>query len=101
SWQASPVFVVESWGRSGVPLKIFCKPPVQSLVASLALQGSALRQHLAKLFGGRRHDGDEIGLAKPALAAVALQISARAAGKHRRMRGGDARLARAQPKRHH
>src|SRR3989442_5959330 len=58
-------------------------------------------QHLAKLLGGGGDDGDEIGLAEPALGAVALQVAARAAMEHRRMRGRDAGVARAQPQRNH
>ena len=56
-------------------------------------------QHLAKLLGGGSDDGDEIGLAKPALDAVALQVTARPAMKHRRMRGCDARVAEPQTQR--
>src|SRR6185369_5169104 len=52
-------------------------------------------QHLAKLLGGGRDDGDEIGFAKPALRAMALQVAARTAMEHRRMRGGDAGVTRA------
>src|ERR1700751_5610789 len=62
---------------------------------------SRLRQHLAQLFGGGGDDGDEVGLAKPALRAMALEITARAAVEHRRMRGCDAGVACAQPKRDH
>src|ERR1700730_2308947 len=47
-------------------------------------------QHLAKLLGGGSDDGDEIGFAKPALGAMALQVAARAAVEHRRMRSRDA-----------
>ena len=35
-------------------------------------------QHLAKLLGGWRNDGDEIGFAEPALGAMALEVTARA-----------------------
>src|SRR6202158_6181822 len=62
-------------------------------------QNSGLRQHLAKLLGCRSHDCDEVGLAKPALDAMALQVTARAAMKHRRMSGGDAGIAEVQAKR--
>src|SRR5882672_12580564 len=57
-------------------------------------------QHLAKLLGGGRDDGDEIGFAKPALGAMALQVAARAAMKHRRMRGRDAGVAKPQAERY-
>src|SRR5882762_4807905 len=60
---------------------------------------SGVLQHLAKLLGGRSDDGDEVGLAKPALGAMALQVAAGSAMKHRRMSGRDARLAGFQPKR--
>src|SRR6185369_15024680 len=36
-------------------------------------------QHLAKLLGGGGDDGDEIGFAEPALGAMALEVTARAA----------------------
>src|SRR5579862_5150517 len=62
---------------------------------------SRLGQHLAKLLGGGRDDGDEIGLAQAALGAMALEVAARAAMKHRGMRGRDRRVARAQAKRDH
>src|SRR3954467_8975453 len=68
-------FVVAGWGRSEIPLV---------LVAG---------QHLAKLLGGGGDDGDEIGFAKPALGAMALQVAARPAMEHRRMRGRDAGVA--------
>src|SRR3989442_2649682 len=58
------------------------------------------RQHLAKLLGGGGDDGDEIGFAEPALDAMALQVAARAAMEHRRMRSRDAGVAKAQPQRH-
>src|SRR3954469_23454478 len=61
-------FMVAGWGRSEIPLV---------LVAG---------QHLAKLLGGGGDDGDEIGFAQPALGTVALQVAARAAMEHRRMR---------------
>ena len=57
-------------------------------------------QHLAKLLGGGGDDGDEIGFAQPALGAMALQVTARAAMEHCRMRGRDAGVAEAQPQRH-
>src|SRR3984957_11779541 len=78
--------VVEGWGRSK---NSFFKSQVQN---------SDVLEHLAKLLGGRSDDGDEVGLAKPALGAMALQIAARAAVKHRRVRGGDAGIARLQAK---
>src|SRR6266568_7723219 len=56
-------------------------------------------QHLAKLLGGRRDDGDEIGFAEPALGAMALQVTARAAVEHRRVRRRDAGVAKPQAKR--
>src|SRR6267142_2551684 len=74
-------FVVAGWGRSEIPLV---------LVAG---------QHLAKLLGGGRDDGDEIGLAKPALRTMALQVTARAAMEHRRMRGCDTGVAEPQTQR--
>src|ERR1700704_6359277 len=85
SWQASPVLVVRL-GSIRNPLH----PQAQN---------SDVLQHLAKLLGCRCYEGDEVRLAKPALGAMALQVSARAAMKHRRMRGGDARLARLETKR--
>src|SRR6478736_2911860 len=60
---------------------------------------SELRQHLAKLLCGGGDDGDEIGFAKPALGAVALQVTARAAMEHRRVRGCDGSVAEAQAQR--
>src|ERR1700680_4033221 len=57
-------------------------------------------QHLAKLLGGGGDDRDEVSLAQPALGAMALDVTAGAAMKHRRMRGGDAGLADVQAKRH-
>src|ERR1700733_16299255 len=63
--------VVEGWGRSK---NSFFKTQVQI---------SDVLEHLAKLLGGRSDDGDEVGLAKPALGAMALQIAAGAAVKHR------------------
>src|SRR5260370_41839473 len=60
---------------------------------------SAVLQHLAKLLGGRSDDGDEVGLPKPALGTMALQIAAGSAMKHRRMSGRDARIAGLQAKR--
>src|SRR6185436_18339228 len=72
-------FVVAGWVETEIPL---------ALVTG---------EHLAKLLGGGRDDGDEIGFAKPALRAMALQVSTRTAMKHRRMRGGDAGVACAQP----
>src|SRR6266581_7033192 len=62
-------------------------------------QNSAVLQHLAKLLGGRSDDGDEVGLPKPALGAMALQVTAGSAMKHRRMGGRDTRLASLQAKR--
>src|SRR4051794_34412788 len=56
-------------------------------------------QHLAKLLGGGGDDGDEIGFAKPPLGAMALQVAARAAMEHCRMRRRDAGIAEAQPQR--
>ena len=53
-------------------------------------------QHLAKLLGGGRDDGDEIGFAKPALGAMALQVAARPTMKHRGMRGRDRGIAETQ-----
>src|SRR5437899_9383405 len=76
-------FMVAGWVESEIPLV---------LVAG---------QHLAKLLGGGGDDGDEIRFAEPALRAMALQVAARAAMKHRRMRSRDAGVARAQAKRHH
>src|SRR5450756_1136253 len=78
SWQASPVL----WLRLGSN-----RNP------------STIRQHLAKLLGGRRDDGNEVSLAQPALDAVAFEVAARSAMKHRRVRGGDTGLAEAQAKR--
>src|SRR5882724_1959117 len=78
-------FVVASWGRSEI------------LWVRLVLISC---QHLAKLLGGGGDDGDEIGFAKPALGAMALQIAARAAMEHRRMRGRDAGVAETKPQRH-
>src|SRR5262249_27992618 len=63
------------------------------------LETSGLRQYLAKLLGGRRDDGDEIGLAEPSLRAMALDITARAAVEHRGMRGGDTGISGTQTKR--
>src|SRR5215470_1602086 len=60
---------------------------------------SKLRQHLAKLLGGGSDDGDEIGFAKPALGAVALQIAPRAAMEHRGMRSRDRGIAKPQTQR--
>src|SRR5882757_7672030 len=60
---------------------------------------SRLRQHLAQLLGGGRHDGDEIGLAQPPLGAMTLEVAARAAMEHRRMRHRDAGIADPQPQR--
>src|SRR5882757_11094398 len=60
---------------------------------------SGVLQHLAKLLGCRSDDGDEIGLAKPALGAMALQVTAGSAMKHCRMSGRDTRLAGLQAKR--
>src|SRR6266496_1041234 len=56
-------------------------------------QDSNVCQHLAKLFGCRGYDCDEIGLAEPALDAMALEVTARSAMKHRRMSGSDACFA--------
>src|SRR6478736_324107 len=61
---------------------------------------SELRQHLAKLLCGGGDDGDEIGFAKPALDAMTPEVAARAAMKHRRMRGRDRGVAKAQAQRH-
>src|SRR3954466_12070331 len=77
------------WLRSGSNRNLFRDHPI-----------SRIRQHLAQLLGGGRDDGDEIGLAKPALGAMAFEVSARAAMEHRRMRGGDGGIAHAQPERH-
>src|SRR5258708_32612938 len=74
-------FVVAGWGRSEIPLV---------LVAG---------QHLAKLLGGGRDDGDEIGFAKPALGTMALQVAARTAMEHRRVRGRDAGIPEPQAQR--
>src|SRR6266702_3458454 len=60
---------------------------------------SAVLQHLAKLLGCRSDDGDEVGLAKPALGAMALQVAAGSAMKHRRMSGRDTCIAGLQAKR--
>src|SRR5947208_14193710 len=68
---------------------------VESEIPSVLIAG----QHLAKLLGGGGDDGDEIGFAQPALRAMALQVAARAAMEHRRMRGRDAGIAEAQAKR--
>src|SRR4051812_46939158 len=73
-------FVVAGWVETEIPL---------ALVAG---------QHLAKLLGGGSDDGDEIGFAEPALGAMALEITARAAMEHRRMRGRDAGVAEPQAK---
>src|SRR5438477_510601 len=43
---------------------------------------SAICEHFAELFGCGGHDGDEVGFAKPALGAMALQVSAGPAVKH-------------------
>src|SRR3989442_12255968 len=56
------------------------------------------RQHLAKLLGGGGDDGDEIGFAKPALGAMALEVTARATMEQRRARGRDAGIAEPHPK---
>src|SRR6185369_14443472 len=56
-------------------------------------------KHLAKLLGGGSDDGDEIGFAEPALGAMALEVAARAAMEHRRMRRRDAGVANPQPQR--
>src|ERR1700682_3684114 len=85
SWQASPVL----WWVVRVDPKSFCNAHIQN---------SGFLQHLAKLLGCRRYDGDEIGLAKPALGAMALQITARATMQHRRVGGSDRRLADLQAK---
>src|ERR1700761_514810 len=77
---ASPVYGCESW---------------------LGSRTSHVRQHLAQLLGGGRYDGDEIGFAKPALGAVAHQVAARAAMKHRGMCSSDACVARTQAQRDH
>src|SRR5258706_14536184 len=77
--------VVTSWGRSGILFKT-------------RAQNSGVLQHLAKLLGCRSDDGDEVSLAKPALHTMALQVTARTAMEHRRMRGSDARLAEIQAK---
>src|ERR1700676_892629 len=82
--------VVTSQGRSEI-----------LFLNSSLVWNSGFGQHLAKLLGGRRDDGDEIGLAQPALGAMAPEIAARAAMKHRRMRGRDAGLADVQPERNH
>src|SRR5258706_10662319 len=66
-----------------------------------SFQNSRIRQHFAKLFGCRGYDCDEVGLAEPALDAMALEVTARAAMKHRRMSGRDACLADVQAKRQH
>src|SRR6267142_3303999 len=87
SWQASPFLLY------GCKLGSIRNPLQNSGV------NSGVLQHLAKLLGGRSDDGDEVGLAKPALGAMALQVTACAAMKHRRMRRRDARLAGFQPKR--
>src|SRR6266436_5201689 len=63
------------------------------------LLASRLREHLAELLGGGRDDRDEIGLAQPALDAVTPEVAARAAMKHRRMRGSDAGVAEPQAQR--
>src|SRR5450432_690185 len=59
---------------------------------------SHIGQHLPKLLGCRRYDGDEVSLAKPALDAMAPEVTARSAMQHRRVRGGDAGLADVQAK---
>src|ERR1700741_1734856 len=64
-----------------------------------SLLNSVAGQHLAKLLGGGRDDRDEIGFAQPALGAMALQIAARAAMEHRRMRGRATGVAKPQSKR--
>src|ERR1700681_1821844 len=69
--------------------KSFCKAHIQN---------SGFLQHLAKLLGCRRYDGDEVGLAKPALGAMALQVTARGTMQHRCVRGSDRGLADLQPK---
>src|ERR1700756_4219961 len=61
-------------------------------------RNSGVREHLAELLGGGRHDRDEIGFTQPPLDTMALQISARAAMKHRGMRCCDAGVACAQTK---
>src|SRR3979409_2460657 len=80
SWQASPFL----WWVVRVDPKSFCNAHIRN---------SGFLQHLAKLLGCRRYDGDEIGLAKPALGAMALQVTARATMQHRRARrpSGEAR----------
>src|SRR5487761_2437200 len=56
-------------------------------------QNSHVCQHLAQLLGCGRDDGDEIGFANPPLGAMAHQVTARAAVKHRRMGSRDAGIA--------
>src|ERR1035438_6060062 len=68
------------------------------LLAS-SVRNSNVLQHLAELLGGGRDDGDEIGFAQAALHAVALEVAARAAMKHRRMRSRDAGIAKPQAQR--
>src|SRR6267142_3652849 len=90
SWQASPF----------LRLQVRVDPKSSAkLGRKTQAQNSGVLQHLAKLLGCRSDDGDEIGLAKPALCAMALQIAAGPAMKHRRMCSRDARLAGLQAKR--
>src|SRR5258708_33524858 len=87
SWQASPVGG-GSQGRSEVPFKT-------------RAQSSNVLQHLAKLLRCRSYNCDEVGLAKPALHAMAPQVTARAAMKHRGVSSSDAGLADVQSERKH
>src|SRR6266700_8243948 len=90
SWQASPF----------LRLQVRVDPKCSSkLRRKTRAQNSAVLQHLAKLLGGRSDDSDEVGLPKPALDAMALQVAAGSAMKHRRMSGRDTCIAGLQAKR--